>query len=110
MTKLNSTGTSQVKAIEQVHDYWNPRRFNIRHSTKPFEARKNFVESRIFQFPDFKYWHRRKVLEIGCAPGTDTIKFACQGAQVRSVDLTESSRDPVRSPVVIRQPLIAKAN
>ena len=70
---------------QQVHDYWNARPCNIRHSTKPVgtreyfdevEARKYFVESHIPGFADFERWRGKKVLEIGCGIGTDTINFA----------------------------------
>ena len=77
--------TSATGTITQVHDYWNARPCNIRHSTKPVgtreyfdevEARKYLVESHIPGFADFQRWKGKKVLEIGCGIGTDTINFA----------------------------------
>ena len=91
--------------ITRVSDYWNSRPCNIRHSPKPVgsreyfdevEARKYFVESHIPQFADFERWKGKKVLEIGCGIGTDTINFARHGAQVTAVDLTEKSLDVAR--------------
>src|ERR1700730_17204736 len=91
--------------ISRFRDYWNARPCNIRHSTAPVgtkeyfdevEARKYFVESHIPRFAEFERWRGKKVLEIGCGIGTDTINFARHGAQVTAVDLTEKSLELAR--------------
>jgi len=91
--------------IAKVRDYWNSRPCNIRHSPKPVgtreyfdevEARKYLVESHIPGFAGFEAWKGKKVLEIGCGIGTDTISFARHGAQVTAVDLTSKSLDVAR--------------
>src|ERR1700752_2084339 len=88
--------------ISQIKDYWNSRSCNIRHSTAPIgtreyfdqvEARKYFVEYHIPAFADFERWRGKKVLEIGCGIGTDTINFARAGAQVTTVDLSAKSME-----------------
>jgi SAM-dependent methyltransferase len=91
--------------ITRVSDYWNSRPCNIRHSSQPVgsreyfdevEERKYFVEPHIPAFAEFERWKGKKVLEIGCGIGTDTINFAWHGAQVTAVDLTEKSLDLAR--------------
>ena len=91
--------------IARVRDYWNARPCNIRHSTAPIgsreyfdqvEARKYFVEYHIPAFAEFEPWRGKKVLEIGCGLGTDTINFARAGAHVTTVDLSDKSMELAR--------------
>jgi 2-polyprenyl-3-methyl-5-hydroxy-6-metoxy-1,4-benzoquinol methylase len=102
-------GFEQV-AINRVKEYWDRRPCNIRHSTQPIgtkeyfdevEARKYFVESHIPAFAEFERWRGKKVLEIGCGIGTDTVNFARHGALVTSVDLSEKSLEIARQRVSV---------
>lgn len=86
--------------LGQVRDYWNARPCNIRHSQKEFgskayfddvEWRKYFVEPHIPQLAEFEKWRGKKVLEIGCGLGTDSINFARAGAALTVVELSEKS-------------------
>ena len=91
--------------VDAVQNYWNARPCNIRHSVKPVgseeyfnevEWRKYFVESHIPGFAEFERWRGKRVLEIGCGIGTDTMNFARHGASVTAVDLSEKSLEIAR--------------
>jgi SAM-dependent methyltransferase len=91
--------------LSSVQSYWNNRPCNIRHSPKEIgsveyfnevEHRKYMVEPHIPGFAEFERWRGKKVLEIGCGIGTDTINFARHGAQVTAVDLSDQSLELAR--------------
>lgn len=102
---MSTSASFDQVTIARVRDYWNSRPCNIRHSPKPVgtreyfdevEARKYLVEPHIPGFAEFERWKGKKVLEIGCGIGTDTINFARSGAQITAVDLTEKALEMTR--------------
>lgn len=95
------SATEQIP-IDSVKAYWNARPCNIRHSPKPIgtrdyfdevEARKYLVEPHIPGFAEYSRWKEKRVLELGCGIGTDTMNFARAGARVAAVDLSLKSLD-----------------
>jgi SAM-dependent methyltransferase len=102
---MGESTTFSETAIDRVREYWNSRPCNLRHSPSPVgtrqyfdevEARKYFVEPHIPGFAEFQRWSGKRVLEIGCGLGTDTINFARAGASVTAVDLSGRSLDLAR--------------
>jgi ubiquinone/menaquinone biosynthesis C-methylase UbiE len=91
--------------VTDVREYWNRRPCNIRHSQLPVgtrdyfdevERRKYFVEPHVPAFADFERWKGKRVLEIGCGIGTDSINFARAGADVTVVELSDESLELCR--------------
>lgn len=95
-----------MPSIDEVQQFWDRRPCNIRHSQEEVGStewsaqvtrRKYFVEPHIIPFADFAHSRNKKVLEIGCGVGTDTLEFLRHGAQVHAVDLSPVSLEIARS-------------
>lgn len=87
-------------SITDIKSFWNNRPCNIQHSNKNFcskeyfeevEKKKYLVEPHILDFAEFGKYKGKKVLELGCGIGTDSIQFVKNGAELTVVDLSEKS-------------------
>jgi len=94
-----------MAVLGEVRAFWDRRPCNIRHSPKlvgtreyfdEVEARKYFVEPHIPGFAQFERWRGKKVLEIGCGIGTDSVNFARHGSALTAVELSEKSLEITR--------------
>ncbi len=86
--------------IDQVCRYWDARPCNVRHGqaavgtlewSQQVTARKYLVEPHIPGFAQFARWRGKRVLEVGCGIGTDTLEFLRAGANVHAVDASMKS-------------------
>lgn len=91
--------------IEKIKEFWDNRPCNIGHSFKTIgtreyfeqvEKKRYFVEPHITSFANFDKWKGKKVLEVGCGIGTDTIGFARAGAIVTAIDISKKSIELVK--------------
>lgn len=107
---MTQSGIFQQTPIDRVREYWNRRPCNLRHSPEPVGTRTYFdqvrdrkymVEPHIPGFAEFHRWAGKRVLEIGCGIGTDTVSFASAGAEVTAVDLSEKSIELARKRVEV---------
>jgi SAM-dependent methyltransferase len=89
-----------MKNITDVKNYWDSRPCNVKHSqsrkgTKKYfdevENKKYFVEPHIPEFAEFEKWKGKRVLEIGCGIGTDSINFVKNGVELTAIELSEES-------------------
>jgi len=88
--------------IEDVERYWSSRPCNVKHSPLDIDVdplgysqgvtwRKRFVEPHTMWFSKWWRWAGKRVLEMGCGIGTDTLTFAKAGAEVAAVDISKES-------------------
>src|SRR5713226_7180071 len=74
---------------EQIAAYFDRVPCGSRHIDPT--SQRYFTQPHIPEFAEFWKWKGKRVLEIGCGIGTDTIEFVNQGAFVSAVDVSGRS-------------------
>jgi 2-polyprenyl-3-methyl-5-hydroxy-6-metoxy-1,4-benzoquinol methylase len=85
---------------QEIQNYWNLHPCNSTYSELTIGTHEYFLEiernryrrePHIPKFTEFPLWRGKRVLEIGCGIGVETINFARAGARVTSVDMSSTS-------------------
>ena len=85
---------------ENIKNYWDFQPCGVKYcphqeGTREFfeftEERRKKLEPFIENFAEFNKWKDKKVLEIGCGVGVDTLKFAKNGAKIFAIDISPKS-------------------
>jgi SAM-dependent methyltransferase len=85
---------------DQLRRYWDRQPCNVHLSSRlagsrewseELETRRYWSEPHIKEFAEFPLWAGKRVLEIGCGVGTDSLQFARHGAILDAVDASYES-------------------
>lgn len=91
---------SGVATVDAVRTYWERHIHDLEITAHPIGSRGFFEDLDHYHFEklhhllalvDFDGYRDRRVLDVGCGAGVDTVRFARGGARVTGVDLASSA-------------------
>lgn len=89
-----------MPTTEEISKWWDRKPCNIGHGeaepgsslwSHQVTTRKYWVEPHIPAFADFPHWKDKRVMELGCGIGTDTLQFAKFAEHVTAMDFSLNS-------------------
>lgn len=78
-----------MPTTDEIRAYWDSSPCGSRHPDPTVQ--RYFTQPHIPDFADFPRWRSKRVLEIGCGIGTDTLQFVNNGAEVHAVEFSQIS-------------------
>jgi len=76
---------------KEIYDYWNQRTPYTWGNYKDMRKLRYELQDYMYKSFNFQDFRGKKVLEIGCGSGIDSVEFARNGAEVYAVDMTDKA-------------------